>query len=438
MRFSASWAAEACDGTLIGPDTDLNGASFDSRSIGAGELFIAVRGERDGHDFIPSALATGAGACLVARDWSGMRFASSTYIEVDDPVVAIGMIASKARASFKGVVIGITGSVGKTTTKELIRLAVSSCKKVHASEASFNNDLGVPVSILAAPESAEVWVLEMGMRGFGEIARLCRIARPNVGVVTAVASAHSERVGGIAGVAKAKSELIEALSSDGFAVLNADDEYVRAMSRITEAKVVTFGTSADATVQINEATLGATGCVTATVRSPWGSAAITMHVPGMHIAIDAAAALAVAGQLGCDLAAAAAHVSSFAAVQGRMQVHQLAGGSVLIDDSYNANPSSMEAALRTLASLSVTNRVAILGAMAEISDTESEHARIGELASSMGITVISLDDAPYPQQGVDVLTAVAAVRALGGDTAILVKGSRAARTERVVEALLAT
>ena len=437
MRFSASWAAKACDGTLTGPDSELCGASFDTRSIKPGELFIAVRGDRDGHEFVSTAFTSGAGACLVAADWSGARDQGGTYLEVDDPVVAIGRIAGAARDMFNGEVVGVTGSVGKTTTKELIRLAVSSCREVHASSASFNNDLGVPVSILSAPESADVWVLEMGMRGFGEIARLCRIAKPTIGVVTAVASAHSERVGGIEGVAKAKSELIAALDENGIAILNADDPLVAGMANLSAARVITFGMNAGADTRIEETVLGASGCASATVRTPWGAAPLEMHVPGAHIAIDAAAAVAVAGHIGCDIATAAANVSSFTAVSGRMEVYHLGDGCTLIDDSYNANPSSMEAALRTLASISAENRIAVLGAMAEISDPHREHARIQDLAESLGIRVVVLEDAPFPQGGVTVTDAIAIIRDGGANTAVLVKGSRAARTERVVNALLA-
>ena len=209
------------------------------------------------------------------------------------------------------------------------------------------------------------------------------------------------------------------------------------MASVSAAKVITFGSGEDADVRVEGMTTGAGGCVSATVRTPWGAAPLEMHVPGVHIAVDAAAAVAVAGHLGCDVAKAAAQVSSFAAVSGRMKVHHLGDGCTLIDDSYNANPSSVEAALRTLASISAENRIAVLGAMAEISDPGPEHARIQALAESLGIHVVVLEDAPYPQHGVSVTDAVAVVHNGGANTAVLVKGSRAARTERVVVALLA-
>jgi len=439
MRFSAKWAAEMCAGSLIGADTDIEGASFDSREIRPREMFIAVNGVRDGHDFVDQARQLGAAACLVSASWAERadRSLAVPMIAVDDTVTALGSIAASARANFEGPVIGITGSVGKTTTKELVRIAVGSSMLVHASEASFNNDLGVPVSILRAPADADVMVLEMGMRGFGEIARLCRIAGPTIGVVTAVASAHSERVGGIEGVAKAKGELIESLSANSLAVLNADDERVLAMKRLAAGSVLTFGTSPVADVYLEAMDIGPTGCVSATVRTPWGAGALSMRVPGVHIAVDAAAAIAVAGSLGCDVSMVAAHLGEFAAVNGRMEVHHLDNGCTLLDDSYNANPSSMIAAIRTLADVSAQNRIAVLGTMAEISDSEREHKAIVAACVELGITVLALEDSPYPCESVDVAKAVAAVRARGAGTAVLVKGSRAAKTERVVQALLA-
>lgn len=438
MRFSAQWAAEMCAGSLIGADTKIEGASFDSREIRPGEMFVAVKGERDGHEFVAQASQSGAAACLVSASWAESAGGSVAVpmIAVDDTINALGSIAANARMNFAGPVIGITGSVGKTTTKELVRIAVGSSLLVHASEASFNNDLGVPVSILRTPADANVMVLEMGMRGFGEIARLCRIARPTIGVVTAVASAHSERVGGIEGVAKAKGELIESLAADSLAVLNADDERVLAMTRLAAGSVLTFGTSPSADVYLEAMDIGPTGCVSATVRTPWGAGALSMRVPGVHIAVDAAAAIAVAGSLGCDVSKAAAQLGEFAAVKGRMEVHHLDNGCTLLDDTYNANPSSMIAAIRTLANVSAQNRIAVLGTMAEISDSEREHREVVAACAELGIAVLALEDAPYPCESVDVATAAAAVRARGAGTAVLVKGSRAARTERVVQALL--
>ena len=422
----------------MGTERPFDGADFDSRTVRRGEMFVAVKGDdRDGHEYVGAALDSGSSVALVNSSASvdlARLHPNRTFIAVPDTVTALAAIARAVRAGFSGSVVGVTGSVGKTTTKEMIRLALGTFMPTHASEASFNNDLGVPVSILRAPSEARAWVLEMGMRGFGEISRLCDIAAPTVGVVTAVASAHSDRVGGIEGVARAKAELVQALSEDGLAVLNADNEYVAAMAGKTKGRVITFGCTAGADVLLDKITTNSQGCVSAVLETPWGSADLALSVPGVHLAVDAAAAVAVAGALGGDIGRAAASVGTFAAASGRMQVHHLASGTTLIDDSYNANPASMEAALRTLADLALPRKIAILGTMAEISDSELEHNRIVELARSLGIEVFSLEEAPYPCRAVSVEAVVEIVRG-ACPAAVLVKGSRAARTERVVAAL---
>ena len=239
VRFRASEAAAATRGRLVGPDVEITGAAFDSRSLQAGDLFVPIVAARDGHDFVADAIAAGAAAYLTSRPAlaAAGRSAAVAAIEVADTGDALMALAGWARTRLPATVVGITGSVGKTSTKDLVAAAVAADRRVAANERSFNNEQGLPVTIIGAADDAEVIVLEMGMRGLGEIARLCAVARPDIGVVTAVAAAHTELVGGLAGVARAKGELVDALPATGAAILNADDQAVAAMAgRTTRAR----------------------------------------------------------------------------------------------------------------------------------------------------------------------------------------------------------
>ncbi|MFZ9273308.1 MAG: UDP-N-acetylmuramoyl-tripeptide--D-alanyl-D-alanine ligase, partial [Ilumatobacteraceae bacterium] len=269
MRFMAADVARAVAGELVGSNAHLSGVSFDSRTILPGQLFVPIIDQRDGHDFIADALKRGAGAYLTSREPQGR-----TAIRVSETVVALLTLGAWGRAKLDqnlGLrVVGVTGSVGKTSTKDLVASALSVAFKTHANERSFNNDFGLPTTILNAPDETQALVLEMGMRGFGEIAKLCAVAHPQIGIVTAVAKAHTERVGSIDGVAKAKRELIEALPNTGIAILNRDDERVWAMHSATEATVLSFGVSEHADVRMVKCTIDDRGCATANVASPWG------------------------------------------------------------------------------------------------------------------------------------------------------------------------
>ncbi|MDQ3470671.1 MAG: UDP-N-acetylmuramoyl-tripeptide--D-alanyl-D-alanine ligase, partial [Actinomycetota bacterium] len=253
MRIRASDVAVATGGRLTGPDLELDGASFDSRSVQPGQLFVALVADRDGHDFVAGAVDAGAAAAMVSRPIAMPD--GATTVEVSDTAAALLDLAGWARRRLQATVVGVTGSVGKTSTKDLLAVALGAGRRVAANARSFNNEQGLPVTVLDAPDDTEVLVLEMGMRGFGEITRLCAIARPDIGVVTRVAPSHTERVGGIDGVAAAKAELVVALPANGTAVLNADDERVAAMAAATDATVVTFGQAPRATVRVDALTL---------------------------------------------------------------------------------------------------------------------------------------------------------------------------------------
>ncbi|MEQ1704273.1 MAG: UDP-N-acetylmuramoyl-tripeptide--D-alanyl-D-alanine ligase, partial [Ilumatobacteraceae bacterium] len=353
MRFRAETVAAATGGRLHGTDVEIDGVSFDSRSIQPGQLFVPLVAERDGHEFIAGALARGAAAYLTSQPPVG-----GTAIEVPDTLRALMALAARQRAQFDGPVIGVTGSVGKTSTKDLAWAALAASRRTWANERSFNNEQGLPTTLLNTPDGTEVLMLEMGMRGFGEIAELCAIARPTIGVVTRVAEAHSDRLGGIEGVAKAKAELIEALPAGGTAILNADDPRVRAMRAVSAAPVLLFGEASDADVRVSGVTLDELARASFHLDTPWGSVDVRLGISGRHMAHNAAAALACVGAVGGDVVAGAAALADIGLTAMRMDVQRTAAGAIVLNDSYNANPTSMRAALDALADLPAQRRLA--------------------------------------------------------------------------------
>ncbi len=430
VRCLASEAAAAIGGRLVGPDVAFDGASFDSRTISRGQLFVPIVADRDGHDYIADALATGTAVYLTSRP-----AIDGTAIVVDDTARALVQIAAWARRRHRATVVGVTGSVGKTSTKDLIAGALRSTLCVAANERSFNNEQGLPVTILNAPDDADAMVLEMGMRGFGEIDALCQIARPSVGVVTAVGHSHTERVGGILGVARAKRELVEALPSNGTAVLNADDELVAGMADHTVASVLTFGRDRSADVRITSIEFDDLARPRFRVETPWGRAEGALAASGEHMVSNAAAALAVAGELGVPISDAAGALATVALSPMRMETKRLASGAVVVNDAYNANPTSMRAALHSLARIPAGRRVAILGVMAELDDAVSGHADIAALANELDIDLIAVGTDLYGMQPTD--DPLGALGVIGAGDAVLVKASRVGGLERIADALLA-
>ena len=293
----------------------------------------------------------------------------------------------------------------------------------------------MPTTILNAPDETQALVLEMGMRGFGEIAKLCAVAHPQIGIVTAVANAHTERVGSIDGVAQAKRELIEALPKAGVAILNRDDERVWAMRSGTGATVLSFGASEHADVRMVKCAIDDQGRATASVASPWGEVELKMQVAGRHMAHNALAALCVAGALGIDMGAAASAVSSAKISEFRMQMRKLQSGATVIDDSYNANPASMRAALETLASINAKRKVAFCGLMAELAESASEHRSIRQYATELGIELIAVNTDLYDVDAVSFDQARDLLAKLSRDDAALVKGSKVTGLVRLCEGL---
>jgi UDP-N-acetylmuramoyl-tripeptide--D-alanyl-D-alanine ligase len=401
------------------------------------QLFVPIVAERDGHDFIGDALKAGAGAYLTSRP-EIVEGLGGTAIVVDDTAQALIDAARWGRTQFPAstVVIGVTGSVGKTSTKDLIVAALSSAKRVVANVRSFNNEQGLPVTILNASLATEVLVLEMGMRGLGQIDDLCRIARPHIGIVTRVGEAHTELVGGIEGVAQAKGELIEALPPQGVAILNADDERVIAMRSRSVAPVLSFGESTSADIRIANLHLDAHGCALFDVSTPSGSATVNLSIPGRHMAMNAAAAIAVGEALGVNLELMVESLRSASISDRRMQSKTTKNGALLLDDCYNANPTSMAAAIETLAQISATRKVAVLGVMAEIENPESAYVKIAQLAQDGNIEIIAVGTDGYGSPAVSIDEAIERISQYDDSSAVLIKGSRVAGLERIVDAVV--
>ncbi len=447
MHWTAGAVADAVGGVLRGPDTNIDSVSQDTREItpDGRYLFVPIVADRDGHDFIPAAIEAGAAAYLTSRpaDPSFEAIGDLAAVEVDDTSVALIDLGRAARSRLDSAsVIAVTGSVGKTTTKDFLAAVARTGRLTHANLRSFNNEIGVPLTLLGAPENAEVVIIEMGSRGMGDIARLCEIVRPTTGVVTTVGGAHTSEFGTVEAVARAKAELVEALPASGLAVLNADVELVAGMAERTKAAVVTFGVGnsggrAPADVRAERIELDDQLAPSFTIVASEGEVRVRLGARGAHLVSNAVAAAAVGLHLGLSLDQIAEGLATPIVSPMRMELVHLSDGVRVIDDSYNANPMSTEAALRSLNALPATRRVAVLGVMAELGEeSDSEHARIGELADALGIDLLTVDAPAYAGHDLDSIEdAVAALADLPAGSAILVKGSRVAGLERLVERL---
>lgn len=452
MRLSASELAALVGGLVVGdPDAAASTFAIDSRVLVPGACFVALRGERDGHDFAGDAFARGARVALVSRALP--HPAGTALVVVDDPLVALGRLAAHVRRGWAGVtVVGITGSAGKTSTKDLAAAAVGAARTVHASPGSFNNEAGLPLTLLGAPPAVEVVVTEMGARFRGDIAGLCAIASPHVGVVTHIGLAHAEHLGGPSGILATKRELVEALPASGTAVLNADEDTTPDLARGASASVVSVGTSPAADVRIVDLTVDAALRPAFTLETPWGSGDVHLSVRGSQQAMNAAMAAAVALAVDVPLTDALAGLAAASPAEWRMELTASPGGIVVLNDAYNASPSSMRAALRGLGGLPATGRrVAVLGDMLELgSHAEAEHADLGRLAAEVGVDLVvavgpasAVTATHAARAGIVALAAVDRdeAQALVGahvrpGDAVLVKASRAVGLETVAEALI--
>ncbi|MGQ0575754.1 MAG: UDP-N-acetylmuramoyl-tripeptide--D-alanyl-D-alanine ligase [Pseudonocardia sp.] len=446
-------------------DERVTAVGFDSRAVGPGGLFAALPGERaDGHDHAGAAVAAGAVAVLAGREVDAPAvvvppappgsLAARSYLAAADRdgsgAAVLAALAALARAGIERlpglVVVGVTGSSGKTSTKDLLAAVLAPLGPTVAPAGSFNNELGLPVTALRADTTTRHLVLEMSTRGAGHIAALCAVAPPRIGVVLNVGSAHLGEFGSRAAIAAAKGELVEALAPGGVAVLNADDPLVAAMAARTRARVVTVGCATDATVRAADLTLDA-GRPRFRLVAPAGEADVALRLVGAHHVGNALAAAAVALELGGTPAGVAQALSAAVpASRWRMEVTDRADGVTVVNDAYNANPESMRVALEALVALAGARRTwAVLGPMAELGDAAAAaHAAATAMASELGVDEVLAVDAPAYGGGgrcrtvpdADAALAVLGAELLPGDV-VLVKASRAAGLERVALALAA-
>ncbi len=358
------------------------GLSIDTRSIGAGEAFFAIKGDsRDGHDFVPAALKAGAGLAVVAADRRAAMPADAPLLLVPDVLAGLRDLARAARARTQAKVIGVTGSVGKTGTKEALLLALSADGETHVSAASYNNHWGVPLSLARCPESARYAVFEMGMNHAGEIEPLSRLVRPQVAIVTAIEPVHLEYLGSLQAIADAKAEIFLGLEPGGAAVINRDNPQFARLKRSAGSagvqRVVSFGEHAKADARLVKSSLHA-DCSTVQARILGTDITYKLGAPGRHLVLNSLAVLAAVSLVGADLALAALALAEMkpAAGRGSRITLTLRGGTaLLIDESYNANPASMRAALALLGQAAVGprgRRIAVLGDMLELGPQGAE------------------------------------------------------------------
>jgi UDP-N-acetylmuramoyl-tripeptide--D-alanyl-D-alanine ligase len=458
--------AEITGGRLHGePAAVVTGeVVIDSRRVGPGGLFAAVAGERvDGHDFASAAVAAGAAAVLATRP-----VPAPSVLVADVPAALAALARFVIDALPAATVAGITGSSGKTTTKDLAAQLTERLGPTIAPAGSFNNEFGHPLTVLRADSSTRYLVLELSARGPGHIAYLCGIAPPRYGMVLNVGHAHAGEFGGLDQVARAKGELVEALPADGVAILNADDPRVLAMAARTAARVVTFGVVPhqpqrslsshvpQPTIQAADVRLDDLGRPSFTLLTPEGSAPVTLRLHGAHIVPDALAAAALAGELGLGLAGIADGLcAAVARSRWRMEVRRRGDGVTVINDAYNANPESVRAALQALGHLAQDGRAfAILGHMAELGAiSRASHEDVGEFAARAGLAgLIAVGDEAAPilagarrvrswtGEGLAVPDGAAALDALANHLkpcdVVLVKASRAAHLEGLAEMLI--
>jgi UDP-N-acetylmuramoyl-tripeptide--D-alanyl-D-alanine ligase len=440
--------ARVVEGTLHGANAAFGPVTTDSREVEAGALFVALRGERfDGHDFVAQAAERGAAGALVGRRVA----APLPQVVVGDTLGGLARFAGAWRQHFDGTVVGITGSNGKTTTKEMTGAILAQCGTCLVTRGNLNNHIGVPLTLSRLDSTHRYAVVEMGANHLREIAHLASIARPDVGLVTNAGPAHLEGFGGIDGVARGKGELYEALGPEGTAVINADDRFAALWHGLarTAGRIVTFGLRerADFTAANLGSRISDQGVLTEFVLvCPAGREPVSLALAGEHNVMNALAAAAAAHAAGAGLEAIARGLAAMQPVSGRLQFRAALGGARLIDDSYNANPGSVRAGLRSLAGVPGEHWL-VLGEMRELGPESARmHAEIGEFARRNGVAKLLAvgDDARHAVEafgpgatwfaGADDLIA-AAREGLRPGVTVLVKGSRSNRLERVADAL---
>ncbi|NTV09692.1 MAG: UDP-N-acetylmuramoyl-tripeptide--D-alanyl-D-alanine ligase [Zoogloea sp.] len=448
-------AALATDGSAVGGNPAFLAVSTDSRSIQSGQLFVALRGERfDGHEFIEQVAGQGAAAAMVDRAWAAEHVTSLPLVVVDDTRLGLGQLAAAWRSRFDLPLIGVTGSNGKTSVKEMCAAIMRAHARregfdpklaVLATQGNLNNDIGLPLMLLRLSGNHRSAVIEMGMNHPGEIAYLTGLARPTVALVNNAQRAHLEGMGGLNEVAREKGEIYEGLGRDGVEVVNADDAFA-AYWRGQNAgrRILSFGLDQPADVSARATPHGLGSKLK--LSTPWGDAEFELQVPGLHNVRNALAAAAAALAAGASLEAVVDGLGNFAGTPGRLQLRRAEGGAILLDDTYNANPDSVRAGIAVLAA-TPGRKILVLGDMGEIGERSFQyHDEIGGYAKSQGVDQLfalgemsevaarNFGDGGRHFDEVDEL--VAALRKeLDRDTVVLVKGSRFMKMERVTNAI---
>jgi UDP-N-acetylmuramoyl-tripeptide--D-alanyl-D-alanine ligase len=443
-------AARASAARAQGADAGFGGVSSDSRQFVAGDLFVALKGDKfDGHAYVEDVLARGAAGAVVDQEFAAAH-ADLPLIAVADTRLALGALAAQWRGRFALPLLGITGSNGKTTVKEMcaaiLRAQHGSAAAVLATIGNLNNDIGLPLTLLRLRESHRAAVIEMGMNHPGEIDTLTRLAAPTVALVNNAQRAHLEGLGSVQDVALAKGEIFAGLAADGVAVFNADDAQAEVWRELSRGwRQLSFGLDQTADVRGEFTCRGLSGELQ--LVTPWGALAATLAVPGCHNARNACAAAAATLAAGASLAAVKQGLEGFAGIKGRLQRRAGLNGALVVDDSYNANPDSMRAAIDVLASVP-GHCILVMGDMGEAGAAAGQfHDEIGGYAKSHGIDrllclgELSVAAAANFGEGGEHFKRVedlikALLAELDGQTTVLVKGSRFMRMERVVEAIV--
>jgi UDP-N-acetylmuramoyl-tripeptide--D-alanyl-D-alanine ligase len=434
---------ESGDGNIL-----VSKVSTDSRTVKPGELFVPLRGENfDGHEFVPAAAKAGAAGAIVDLAWKGKVPKNFALLRAKDTLIAYQNLAANYRKSLPLKVLAITGSNGKTSTKDFVAAVLGRRYRVTKTEGNFNNHVGLPRTILEATSQDEVGVWEIGMNHPGEIAVLAKIAAPNAAIVTNIGVAHIEFMGSREAIAAEKGALAEAIGPDGTVILNADDPFTAKIAERTHARVILAGTSAGA-VCVGEITQSANGSEFTILEGAHRCRA-KLPVPGLHMVQNALLAVAAGRAFGLSLEECAAGLVTAPLTKARLQIKEIQGVQ-FIDDSYNANPDSMKAALQTLVELDADGkRIAVLGEMGELgAESEQGHREVGETAATLGVDhLIAIGEMGEMiaqaarkaglEKTVGVRSTTEAAELLGeiaepGDL-VLIKGSRLARTERVME-----
>lgn len=461
-ELTLSEMAQVYGGTLMYPDCRFQSVSTDSRHIDEGQLFVALRGERfDAHEFLPN-VATRAGGMVVERPVKDINVPQWV---VPNTTEALGQIALSNRKAFMGPVIAITGSSGKTTVKEMVSTILGESAPVLATKGNLNNHIGVPLTLLALSSQHRYAVVEMGASALGEISYLCELACPDVVLVNNVLPAHVEGFGSVENIARAKGEIYQGVSAEGTAVVNLDESYVNQWLASTRARVLTFSmTNSEADFTVRDLVVDERGCCTFVLVTPVGEASVKLPLAGQHNVANALAAAACSHAAGAELGLISSGLNKLQQVSGRLNIERLDNGSTVIDDTYNANPGSVKAAIDALVNIR-GHHVLILGDMGELGDDEaSMHGEVGRYAAEKGVDTLLavgplcantarefgangkhfdskeqlveylLDNEKSGEAGAEISSELEQL--LKGDAVVLVKGSRFMGMEQVVKVLV--